>query len=153
MTRSRGSRTIATSLLDAQSATFDCFTLKSFFGGISLLSGSHFHETEASGFLGVRIEHDCCSFDVSIFFEHGAHFLLTKSWMNSRYEEIGSSISSFLIIIDGFTWSRTSAECVRESRETMHERSLDLPGIDTSIRRARTVSLLPRCIFVVGLTW
>lgn len=58
LARSRGTRTTATGLLDAEGAALDDLALEAFLGSIGLVGSGHVDEAKATGLLGVRVEHD-----------------------------------------------------------------------------------------------
>lgn len=99
--RSRRSGSTATGFLDAQSATFNNFTLETFLRCISLVGSDHFDKPKATGLFSMRIVHDRAVFNVSVFLEQTRNVGFRESWRNASDKQIRSSIDSTLFI---FFW-------------------------------------------------
>jgi len=97
--RSRCARTAATSLLDAQSAAFDDFTLQTFLGSIRLLTGDHLHEAKATRLLGVRVNHDGAVLDVTVLLEQARQIRLGQTRVNASDKKVGTGILGTLFVI------------------------------------------------------
>jgi hypothetical protein len=92
-------RTATASLLDAQSATFNDFTLQTFLGSIRLLTGDHLHEAKATRLLGVRVNHDGAVLDVTVLLEQARQIRLGQTRMNASNEKVRTSVLGTLLVI------------------------------------------------------
>jgi hypothetical protein len=97
LARGRSTWAGTTSLLNAQSATFDNLTLKTFLGSIGLFSSNHLYESKATRLFAVRIKHDLALFNITIFFEETSDFDLRETRMNTSDEEVGTWIDCAII--------------------------------------------------------
>ena len=95
---SGSARAGAASLLDAQGATFNDLTLKTFFGSVGLLSGNHLHETEATRLLGMGIKHDLALLDITVFLKETRNLALGETRMDAGNEQIGARVDSAIIL-------------------------------------------------------
>jgi hypothetical protein len=86
------------SLLDAQGATFNDLTLKTFLGSVGLLSSDHLHETEATGLLGMGIKHDLALLDIAIFLKETSDLSLGETRVNTGDEQVGAWVNSAIIL-------------------------------------------------------
>jgi hypothetical protein len=101
---SRGTGTAATSLFDAESATFDHLALQTFLGGIGLLRRHHLDEAKPTGLLGVRVDHDGAVLHITVLLEQARDIGLGQARVDTRNEKVGASVDgALLIIIDGLT--------------------------------------------------
>lgn len=91
--RSRGSRTTSTGLLDAQSTALKDFTLEALLSTVGLLQSGHLDESESTGLLAMRIQHDLAFFNITILGKETGHIVLSETRVNSSHEKIGTSIS------------------------------------------------------------
>ena len=98
LARCGSTRARTTSLLNAQSATLDNLTLKTFLGSISLLGGDHFDETEATRFFGVRVKHDLAFLNFTILLEEASNFSLGETRMDASNKKVGARIDSTVIL-------------------------------------------------------
>jgi hypothetical protein len=95
---SRSTRTGTASLLDAQGAAFDNFTLKTFLSSVGLFSSNHLHKAEATGLLGMGIEHDLALLDIAVFREETGNLGLGETRMDTSDEEVGAWVDSTVIL-------------------------------------------------------
>jgi hypothetical protein len=96
--RCRSSRTSTASLFNAQSATFDNFTLQSLLRSISLVRSDHLDEAEATRFFGMRIQHDRAAFDLAVFVEEARNVGFGETRMYASDEEVRASIDCAFIL-------------------------------------------------------
>lgn len=99
LSRSRGTGASATSLLDAQSASFYDFTLQTIFSCISLVGSNHLDEAEPSRLLGMGILHDLALLDLAVFLEEAGDFRLGEAGMNSGNEEVGTRVNGAIFVL------------------------------------------------------
>jgi hypothetical protein len=99
LARGRGTRTSATSLLDAQCPALMNLALESLLGRISLLSGDHLDETEAAGVLCVRVAHDVALLNFAILLEQTRHLLLSQRRVNARDKEVRARVAAAWVVI------------------------------------------------------
>jgi hypothetical protein len=98
LARCRSTRARTTSLLNAQGAAFDNLTLETFLGSISLLSGDHFDETEATRFLGVWVKHDLAFLNLTVLLEETSNFSLRETRVDASDEKVRARIDGTIIL-------------------------------------------------------
>ena len=98
LARGGGTRSRATSLLDAQGTAFNDLTLKAFLGRIGLLSSDHLDEAKATGLLGMGIKHDLALLNLTILFEQASDFSLRETWVNAGDEQVRAWIDSTITL-------------------------------------------------------
>lgn len=91
--------TTTASLFDAQSATFNDFTLEAFLGSIGLLGSHHLDEAKATRLLGVRIGHDGAVLDIAVLFEEAADVGFGQTRMDTGDEEVGPRVEGTLLVV------------------------------------------------------
>jgi hypothetical protein len=98
LARGWGTRSGATSLLDAQGATLDNLTLKTLLGGISLISSDHLYETETTRLLGMGVKHDLALLNITVFLEETSNLLLRQTRMDTGDEQVGTWVDGAIIL-------------------------------------------------------
>lgn len=98
LARGRGPGLRAASLLDAQGATLDRFTLESLSGCISLIGGDHLDETEAARLLAVRVTHDLGLLDVAVLLEHLGDLGFRQTGVNASDEEVRAGVYGAIVV-------------------------------------------------------
>lgn len=99
----RGARAATTSLLNAESTALDDLTLQTFLGSVGLFRSHHFDESEATRFLGVRVDHDRAALDITIFLEKTRNVGLGQTGVNAGDEKVGASVDRTLLILKRLT--------------------------------------------------
>lgn len=112
--RSWGTRTSTTSLLNAQGSTFNDLTLQTLLGSISLIRGNHFDETKATRFTGVRVTHDLALLNITILLKETRNLFFEKTWVDTSNEKVRAWVDCTIILRAWSTivlWSAASLLC------------------------------------------
>jgi hypothetical protein len=139
---SGSTRTRTTGLLNAQGSAFNDLTLKTLLGGISLLSSDHLDEAEATGLLGVGIEHNLALLDIAILLKETSDLLLREARMDTCHEEVGSRVDGSIIRGGATIVLRGTTERVLGDFLCERQRGVYLPAVGMAITtgRGRTAS-------------
>jgi hypothetical protein len=154
--RGRGTRAATTSLLNTKSAALDNLTLQTLLGSVGLFRSHHLDESEATRFLGVRVDHDRAVLDITVLLEKTRNVRLGQTRVDASDEEIGASVGGAFFIFKRLTGLGRSArqEIFDVSLLGSHQilgtwrdsRSCDIPVIDATIGRAATGAVGARLI-------
>jgi hypothetical protein len=71
--------------------------LKTFLGGIGLISSNHLDKAKTTRFLGVGIKHDLTFLDITVLLEETSDFLLRETRMNASNKEVGARVDCTII--------------------------------------------------------
>jgi len=93
-----GTRTGATSLLNAQSTSLDNLTLESLLGSIGLISSDHLDETESTGFLGMGVKHDLALLNIAVLLEKTSNFGLRETRVDTSDKQVRSWVDSAIVL-------------------------------------------------------
>lgn len=86
------SGTASPGLLNAQGSTLEDLALQALLSAIGLLKSGHLDESESTGLLGVRVQHDLALLNLTILGEETGYVIFSKTRMDSSHEEVGTSV-------------------------------------------------------------
>lgn len=90
--RSRGSRTSASRLLDAESPALVDLALKSVLCCVRILGADHLHESKATALAGVRVTHDVALLDSAMLLEENGDLFLGQARVDASDEQVGAFV-------------------------------------------------------------
>jgi hypothetical protein len=95
----RSARTAATRLLDAQGTALDDLALEALLGCVGLLGSNHVDEAEATGLLGVGVQHDRAVIDITVLLEETRNVGFGQAWVDASDEQVGAAIKGTFLFL------------------------------------------------------